>query len=320
MSNNSYSHQRGLSLIELMVSITIGVLLLTGVVQIFAGSKSTYRTQEALSRVSENIRFALDILTQDISRANFWGCNTNITQVVNHLDPVDPANFIDFGSGGLQGTDGGPAGTDTITIRGMYGPPRSVEQVTDRDTNIVLNTPDTTLAQDMIVGLSDCRTTDIFQISAYTGNNTIDFNVGGAQPPGNIRALLSKGDYDRNASIYRAEQVTYSLLLDNTNGGNGRMALFRNRNNNSFPLINDVDDFQVVYGEDADNDDVVDRYAPAGTAGLNFANVISARITITLSSAADNVSQVERNLGNGVTDRRLARTFTTTIPIKNQLR
>ena len=55
-----YQNQRGLTLVELMVAMLLGVFLIGGVMQIFISSKQTYRMQENLSRLQENGRFALD--------------------------------------------------------------------------------------------------------------------------------------------------------------------------------------------------------------------------------------------------------------------
>ncbi|MDX2457456.1 MAG: prepilin-type N-terminal cleavage/methylation domain-containing protein, partial [Gammaproteobacteria bacterium] len=38
---NNYYGQRGLSLVELMVALALGLFLISGVVHLFAGSKST---------------------------------------------------------------------------------------------------------------------------------------------------------------------------------------------------------------------------------------------------------------------------------------
>ncbi|RYZ81289.1 MAG: prepilin-type N-terminal cleavage/methylation domain-containing protein, partial [Moraxellaceae bacterium] len=45
--------QKGLSLVELMIAITLGLILMSGVVKVFLNSKSTYSTQQALSRIQE---------------------------------------------------------------------------------------------------------------------------------------------------------------------------------------------------------------------------------------------------------------------------
>ena len=55
--------QSGLTLVEIMVALVVGAVLLTGVAQIYAGSKATYRLQDSLARLQENGRFALSFLT-----------------------------------------------------------------------------------------------------------------------------------------------------------------------------------------------------------------------------------------------------------------
>ena len=71
--------QRGLSLVELMVAVTLSMVLMLGIFQIFSSSKQTSRAQDALARVQENARFALDLLTHDIRMAGQLGCNNSIT-------------------------------------------------------------------------------------------------------------------------------------------------------------------------------------------------------------------------------------------------
>lgn len=53
---------RGLTLIELMVAIALGLLLVAVVIQIYVGSRATYNKQEDLSRLQENGRVALDVI------------------------------------------------------------------------------------------------------------------------------------------------------------------------------------------------------------------------------------------------------------------
>ena len=67
-------NQVGLSLIEIMIALLIGAFLLGGVLQIFIGSKQTYRMQENLSRLQENGRFAMGFLATDISMSGYREC------------------------------------------------------------------------------------------------------------------------------------------------------------------------------------------------------------------------------------------------------
>lgn len=72
---NSLMHKQvGLSLIELMISITLGLVLMAGVVQMFVSSKSVFTTQQSMSRIQETGRLAIEFLSRDIRMAGFYGC------------------------------------------------------------------------------------------------------------------------------------------------------------------------------------------------------------------------------------------------------
>ncbi|MEN0036153.1 MAG: PilW family protein [Cellvibrio sp.] len=66
--------QTGLSLVELMISITLGLILMAGVVQIFLSSKTVFNTQQGLSRIQETGRLAIEFLARDVRMAAFYGC------------------------------------------------------------------------------------------------------------------------------------------------------------------------------------------------------------------------------------------------------
>lgn len=65
---------KGVSLIELMIAMAIGVVLLLGLVQVFAAARTAYQLSEGLARVQENGRFAVDYLQRDIRMAGHMGC------------------------------------------------------------------------------------------------------------------------------------------------------------------------------------------------------------------------------------------------------
>jgi len=63
--------QHGLTLVELMVALVLSLVLAAGVIQLFIGTKQTYRFYDALSRLQENGRFALDAMASDIRMAGY---------------------------------------------------------------------------------------------------------------------------------------------------------------------------------------------------------------------------------------------------------
>ena len=55
-----HSLQRGLSLVELMISLTVGSVITAGIVQLFSANSDTHRVMMGQSRIQESARFALD--------------------------------------------------------------------------------------------------------------------------------------------------------------------------------------------------------------------------------------------------------------------
>jgi len=106
--------QNGLSLIELMVAITIGLLLLSGVFTIFMSNKQSYRVQENMGRVQENGRFAIDLMARTLRMTGWQGDNVDEWQ-------EGSLSVANSGVQSLTGTNnestvGILAGSDTITV------------------------------------------------------------------------------------------------------------------------------------------------------------------------------------------------------------
>lgn len=106
--------QEGMTLVEVMIALLIGAFLIAGVIQVFVSTRETYRMQEALSRLQENGRFAMDFLARDIRQADFRLCPTRTFIITG----TNGAGVRD----GLQGTNGALNGAnqddpDSITVR-----------------------------------------------------------------------------------------------------------------------------------------------------------------------------------------------------------
>lgn len=72
-ASNSWDTQRGVTLVELMISLLIGSILLLGVVSLFIGSSQTQRLQQHLNYISEDIRFLSEFLSYDVRMAGYGG-------------------------------------------------------------------------------------------------------------------------------------------------------------------------------------------------------------------------------------------------------
>jgi type IV pilus assembly protein PilW len=68
---NAINRQTGLTLVEILVALTLGVLILGGVMQISMANKESSRLQGEINFVQTNIRTATQMLTHDIRMAGF---------------------------------------------------------------------------------------------------------------------------------------------------------------------------------------------------------------------------------------------------------
>lgn len=69
--------QRGLSLLELMVALALGLLIVAGVSAFFLQSKRNFLQDELITRMQENARAAMDVLVHDLQMTAFLGGMTD---------------------------------------------------------------------------------------------------------------------------------------------------------------------------------------------------------------------------------------------------
>lgn len=99
----------GFTLVELMVALTVSLLLLAGVIQVYVSSKQAYRVQDNVARIQESGRLAMGFLTRYLRLA---GYRSNL-QVSSDQVFTSGVNQV------ISGTHGGgspPTPPDTVTI------------------------------------------------------------------------------------------------------------------------------------------------------------------------------------------------------------
>src|SRR5512140_3570661 len=69
--NSRRRFQRGFSLIELMIAITLGLMIMTGLVSVFVKNSLVRSEIERSNRQIESGRYAVTLLTEDLRMAGF---------------------------------------------------------------------------------------------------------------------------------------------------------------------------------------------------------------------------------------------------------
>jgi type IV pilus assembly protein PilW len=81
--------QLGLTLVELMVALVLGLVVIGAVTNLFLTNRQTYRATENLARMQENLRFAFELMARDVREAGATACGaTNIANVLNGTPPT----------------------------------------------------------------------------------------------------------------------------------------------------------------------------------------------------------------------------------------
>lgn len=233
----SFKHrQRGVGLVELMVSVTIGLLVMAGVVQLYMTSIETQRSQEGLSRIQENMRYASNRLSDEGASSGFLGCVPRLddeTRVLNLLsnDTGVDANGIpevnNFSSS-ISGKEGsGLNNTDEVFFR--FATAKSIPLLktfaVGTQTRMTLdNSVNFQVAYDSInkwdiAVLTDCNYAAIFLVTNDPNTNgVVRLARNSTVPAGRPNAGQSNKDLDTT--------VKFTGLEDDVSDGSPRARLY----------------------------------------------------------------------------------------------
>ena len=96
----------GRSLLELMISITLGLIVIAAALAVYSASTSSSRVSESESRLNENAAITLGILQQQIRLASYSSVVGSATYAVRN----------NFNGPGVGGCTGGFSGTATVAF------------------------------------------------------------------------------------------------------------------------------------------------------------------------------------------------------------
>ena len=338
-----YRHsQRGLSLVELLVAMAIGLVLLGGIYQAFFSSTTTYESQQGSARLQESGRFAISVIGREIRLAGYFGCLSDVSTLTNCLN--NSAAFQNNFAVGIEGFEATSAtawdralpaslisplgGNDILTIRGVDPTTRVSTTTAMPDSSADLKTTPPAagapapLADGDIVLISDCQNAAVFQVTNYTiANGNVVHNTG-ALSPGNATKNLGS-PFGAGAEITKVNVTSFYLA----NNPQGQPALYRVIGSGApEELAEGVERMQLLYGVDTNNDRVLDAYV-AANAVANWDQVLSVRVALLLRSSSE-VAKAELNTTtydlNGTIydppdDRRMRQVLTTTVSLRNRL-
>ena len=332
--------QSGVSLVELMVAMLLGLVLSLMLGYAYLAHHRTGQAGEASSSLQQNGRMAFELLGREVKMAGFSGCG-----YASQSNAINGGGGVVSQSTPVMGYDDKAPGDipATVASRRLRGDVLGVSLV-DADHELRVESHNPNSAQFKVNGAhdikdgevlmaNDCRHAAVFQVSnANDSNLTIVHNTGSSVEPGNcskyLRPATTEGDcstntaYDfSNARLYRLRNAYYYI------GRNpyGEPALYRQATaGGAEELVEGVEDLQIVYGVDTDRDGSVDAYRTAATlSGTDWTLVRAVRIELLLKSAQGRAltESPQRYRFDGAevlaSDRLLRRVVSATVAIRN---
>lgn len=179
---------RGFSLVELMVAMTLALVLMAGVIELFIANKRSYQTSDAIAYMQESARFAAYLLEKDIRMAGFTGCtgrDQDNVKVVNHLASI-PGTFSP--QRGVEGWESDPGVKDTRYGNFAHTPNASVSDASA--SGWVTSASET---PQMDAGTRSVGNSDIIRVWSVDGAEVLAA-VGGTNVAANVSTPYQAGD------------------------------------------------------------------------------------------------------------------------------
>jgi type IV pilus assembly protein PilW len=312
----------GLSLIEMMIALVLGLLVVAAAGSIFQANKNTFKATESLGRVQENSRLAFELMTRDIREARGSACGSSIIPDTM-LNSTSWWNDLPNGIVGYDTLTGySAAGTDAIRIVSATGDTYAINAMTASTDNITPTATTNDILKSDILQICDFQCATIFQ--STSANNATAIAHAKSGTPGNSDTSLNcaaKGGagyaYGVNAVLSEVSAEQW-YVANNTVGGKSlyRAQVLKGVLTAGQEIVEGVTDMQLTYlmtGGTAYQTatDIAADAVPAGctaTTATIWKCVVAVRIDLTLQGT-DKV---------GTNGELLSRTLSHVVYLRNQ--
>lgn len=314
--------QAGFSMIELMVALAISLFLVLGVFQVFISVSDSDRTGQALARVQENGRFAIDYMIRDIRLAGYQGCidldtiKVNVLAVDAAIDvDIEPLRGFEIDSSGnwspaklgesdeldIDESGGKQLATDSDVIYIQHAAPSGTSvdcpgggfSCAADNANVHITDNDLGIDQDDLVLVTDCESADLFRVTndpklLGSGNFTLAHSNSN-----NTDNKLSK-PYQDDAVILQFIANAYYVKNTgrNTDAGDDIFSLFRydREERAEFEIVEGIEKLKIQYGQRLSNGNL--RFVDVTDANLDLNEVVAVRLSV-MSVSNDRVKNTD---------------------------
>ena len=347
---------RGMTLIELMVGLAVGLFVSLIAIAVFVSTRTLNVVSNSSARMGENARLAMEALQEDLRHAGFQGCHdVGASPPVSVLKPTDAADagFLDTGLTGVAGHTGTGTGFTPVLGKALDKlkpePNKNSDIVTVRvpadNLSLGLTATMATTAASPQIGASgaalgmlrqgdialiaSCKAAAIFQITATppAATGALAHAAGTGPSLGNAAATLPQR-FGSDAAVFRLETRYYYVAPSKLHADSNALWRFRvpcsGCTDNPQELAGGVDRLNVLWGIDTDGDQTVNQYLGADAA-TPWEQVGAARLQMLVATTSKgNVTQGSQTVlfaGASITptDRQLRTVLTEVVTLRNRV-
>ena len=274
-----HRRSQGFSLIELMVSMTLGLIILLAISELFVNNSRTRSEIERTSRQIENGRYAIQLLTDELSNAGFFG-ETGAQTFPADLPPACASSEADitdamgvpvYGQNNVASASAPgclsnyKAGNDYIALRRASS--CAVDSCGNDFTDGAYH-----------IQASACQTASPGEITLGTTEADMTATTRTCVDEAPVYRLLSRLYYiNTDDTLMRAE------LGDEPLGGSPYTVT---------SLVDGIEHLHFEYGIDSDGDGVPNSYASA-PASANWEDVVAVRVWILARNLEETLSYTD---------------------------
>jgi type IV pilus assembly protein PilW len=255
VSRPSPTTQRGLTLVELLVSAAVGLLLATGLGYTYLQAAAGRNATESLTGLLETTQFALDTIEADVRLAGFYGRGagpariTVMAGIVIRCGGSDVSQWILDLARPVEGSDE----TWDLPCDARWNSPRAGSDVlVVRHASPAVATP--TVGQ--------------VQVSARPDGSRVGSDGSAATPPASLHDLEVRAYYVNDRSSFDGARPSLRQLTLTRNGTTPAL--------HDEEVVAGIENLQVLFGLDADGDGSVERYVSPADAAITDPGAIAA--------------------------------------------
>lgn len=248
----------GLTLIELMIALVLGLLIVIALSAVFVSSSSSRREVELSADVIENGRYAVDLLSRELMQTGFYGTLSTPTGTTNSPCSTTVGDWADSLENHIVAFNSGPAAS--------VADPACLARKAGTDAVFIQRASTCFVGETDASGTSVCDAENVKNVYLQVSECNTEYpTTPSVVAVGNSTTLnLQTKACDGTKAVKR--QLIRRFFFIDTNDVLSSVDVTLDGAQSAVPLVENIEQMQIEYGIDSNADGTIDAYTSAPTA------------------------------------------------------